>query len=253
MPNTALEKTTNTLNTPAHTSMEDVGKTNIQTLPPRSEGLTENQLTAIASRLLLKMPTLSCGQRKIHSDGVNPYGHEDFVESSVQFQKEIKKEVLDAALRMSPASDTLRHITRLATHKPLGTSEKDRSIRLYDCAQATRHYSEFVVYISCRMLWEHYTGQWFPPIGIITALCESMHLQITELHRNLTASLAAPPTPKARAMRADDWPDAQIVRREVCDFLIIKGYPDYFDDKWHHSNYFLEGKARGLGWRKNGE
>ena len=226
----------------------------------RNKPLMENELTQIASKLLRKMPVLSSTKRKIYGQKTliddygssyvvddEPIGEEDCYELSILVHEKIDAKVIESALRASPPSATLSHLQRLAMHKRLGSSDTDRGVLLHDYAEALRPYSEFVIYVACKSLWEGDDSPFYPKIKPLVELCEQIHLSFTALHAN--AGLIAAPAKAPRLQREENTQRGQDERRAICDFLVSKGEPDWY--KSHsYSNYQLELLAGKHGWNR---
>lgn len=180
-----------------------------------------------------------------------PVGEEDSVELSILYRDGLNIRTVEAALRPSPPAATLGHLQRLAMHKRLGSSDTDRAVLLHDYAEALRPYSDFVVFIACKSLWENDESPFYPKIKPVSELCELIHANFTALLRNFRDDAPRIASPKTvnkydRSQYLDD-PRENPMRRKVCEFLVSKGKEDYFEQTRLYSNYYLEGMARGLG------
>lgn len=238
-------------------SMAAAGTMNIQA---RKEPLTEIQLTQIASKLLLKMPVISSikrtitGTKNVESE-FGTYeidnaivGHEEEIEVKVFLRDGLTRELIEAGLRTSPPAATINHLQRLAMHKRLGSSDRDRTVLLHDYAEALRPYSDFIVYIACKLFWENDADAFFPKIKPLREVCENLHQLFNRLldAPNLPNALA-PPKPDRKNYYSDPYPHP--MRRQICDFLKSKGEQDYFRSALY-SNYELEQMAAKYGWQR---
>jgi hypothetical protein len=225
------------------------------TIAPREQPLTENNLTAIASRLLLGSPAVRFTKKKRYGRKLlkdeygaygienEPVGEEDSAEIDIVYRDGLKREVLEAALRASPPQATLGHLTRLAVHKRLGSGDQDRAILLNDYTEALRAYPDFVVYVACRSLWETTESPFYPKIKQISDLCEMIYQSFTAMLRNLKDQKTIDAPVKRGKYDKSQWyesPKDNPLRRDLCDFLVGKGEPDYFEMTMAYSNYQLE-------------
>lgn len=209
-------------------------------IEPRPNPLTESQLTQIASKLLLKPPSVFWTKKKIYdaagcSD--NPIGEEDAVDVSIFYRGEMTRQLLEAALRPSPPAACVAHLTRLSIHKRLGSSDADRAMLLHDYADALRDYSDFVVYLACKSLWESNESPFYPKIKTLRDVCETFHVAFTGLIGRLSDQKAIAAAPPPKRVKEEDSDQGKIRRREMCEFL---GKPEYFDQVRLWSNYDLE-------------
>lgn len=251
MSSTPEAKTPNISSTPAPSCAPVAGTMNIpRALEVRKEPLTESQLMQIASKLLLKPPRVLLSKKtklgtKTVTDETGTYevegcdvGEEDDLTLEIYLRDGLVRELFEAALRPSPPSAVLYHLQRLAMHKRLGSDERDRTVLLHDYAEALRCYSDFVVFCACRMFWETNEEPFYPKIKPLRELCELLHQFFTKCLNapNLPTQIEAQSSAKV-SRYSDPFPHP--VRRQICDFLIAKGEPDYFADR-HKSNYDLE-------------
>ena len=162
------------------------------------------------------------------------------------------RQLIEAALRASPGSATIDHLKRLAMHKRLGSNDAERAILLNDYAEALLPYSDFVVYLACKMLWENTENEFYPKIKTIREICETLHRDFSGRMARLSdqKAVAAPPR-RSPAVREEDSERGKIARRQLCDFLISKGKPDYYDQVRFWSNYDLEKEAAYHGYGKD--
>jgi hypothetical protein len=248
-------------------SIREDGPTNTLAVAPRECPLTENQLMQIASKLLLRPPVVSLTKKKIYGrkelrDDYNreyfvdnePIGEEEVPEISITYRDDLDIRVVEAALRSSPPSAALAHLTRLAIHKRLGSSDADRAVLLHDFAEALRPYPDFVIYVACKSLWETDESPFYPKIKQLATLCELVRDNFSQLLMNFRSDSKALPTSQKQKFNKADYysnPQENPLRRELCDFLISQGKDDYFEQCTMYSNYQLECKARGLGWGKD--
>jgi hypothetical protein len=109
---------------------------------------------------------------------------------------------------------------------------------LHDYAEGLRNYSDFVVYLACKSLWENDASPFYPKIKQISEVCELIDARFRSL---LSIGKGEPmPTIKENYFRT---PKENPDRRMFCDFLISKGKPDYFEQVRFWSNYDLRKEA----------
>lgn len=177
------------------------GKTNTQNqLAVRQHQLTESQLTQIASKLLHKPLVVSCRKEKVYgrktfSDDFGEYvvddqliGEEEVFHIDVPINRNADPKWFESAIRHSPPSSTITHLSRLSLHKRLGSSDQDRSILLHDYAEALREFSEFVVFVACRHFWENDKGGFYPKIAALKQICKEIDAAIRSAY---TATMPA--------------------------------------------------------------
>ena len=152
----------------------------------------------------------------------------------------MSQQLLEAALRPSPPAAITEHLVRLAKHKRLGDSDKTRAILLHDYAEALRHYSDFVVYIACKTLWEDSDREFYPKIKTLREVCETFHAAFTSLLGKVVSQGTLAAAPKVKLGKEEDSPGGKQRRREMCDYLVSIGKPDYYDQVRFWSNYDLE-------------
>lgn len=226
-------------------------------ISPRNSPLTEGELTSIASKLLLRQPIGTLQSRKKYGrklvEGIwfddMPIGDEQVFEISFPLREKLPLELLQSALRQSPPSATIQHLTHLAAHKRLGSGTADRSMLFVDYTSALRGFSDFVIYIVCKCVWEGSPEAFFPKISVMNDLCCSIQASLTR-RLNEVAGTLPPPKPKAVYFKEEDTEAGQKRRREMCDYLVSVGRPDPFDEKMT-SNYHIEGLAKCFGWGKD--
>ena len=228
-------------------------------IQPRTQPLTENELTVIASKTLLRSPVLYLTKKKIYGrkeiDGYwyedQLIGEEDEIDVSIPFRLDITTQIAESALRSSPPQASLAHLTRLSMHKRLGSSDTDRAVLLHDYAEALRPFSDFIVFLACRCLWESDENPFYPKIKPIARLCELLQNSFERVlnssrNQKTISSYKAPP--KFDKSQYYATPQDNTIRRVLCDFLIEKGEPDYFNSR-SDSNYQLEMIAKCKGWK----
>lgn len=247
-PSTSIETAppTNSQNSLQVGSTQGAGMTNIQ---PRQAPLQESELTKIHSRLLLKTPLLSTVKKKTYGiEGNEPVGEEDALDVQVLLRDNLSQEWIDSALRMSPISATIGHLKRLAMHKRLGSSDSDRSILLHDYSDALKPYSDFTVYLACKIFWERDKSNFFPRVKELSEVCEILRGFFTSLRENIVSLAPPKETPRVKAEESDQGKQD---RRSICGHIIDAGGPDYFYDPI--SNYRLEIVASAkYGWKRPG-
>jgi hypothetical protein len=110
------------------------------------------------------------------------------------------------------------------------------------------------VYLACRALWETSDKPFYPKIKTIREVCEAVYSAINGLLPEIQASgLLKAPVKQPKRVREEDSESGKIRRRKLCDFLILKSRPDYFELDKIYSNYHLEGVAKHLGFDINAE
>ena len=212
----------------------------------RNSPLTESEHTAILSRLLQKPPLLRLTRVRTFGNKPKPneFGHdvvaddEETYDIDFTYKPNVEVKLIEAALRHSPPSATLDHLTRLSLHKRLGSSDKDRVILFNDYSVALRGFSDFVVFLACKLFWENDDNGFYPKIKSLVSLCQVIQ------KKTGTHEIENKPRPTYYKTPKDNP-----IRRTLCDFLIAKGKPDYFNEDRMNSNYQLEIEARGLGWK----
>lgn len=163
-------------------------------------------------------------------------------------------QLVETALRHSPFEAITAHLRRLAAHKTLGSSVEDRAILIHDYANALKAYSDFVVFTACKHFWEKDVGQFYPKLAVLQAICEEIHQALNNVHQKfLPSSETKVAQSKFDKSQYCSEPQDNPSRREICDFLVSKGEPNYFDSI-SYSNYQLELMAKAkFGYGKEGE
>lgn len=216
----------------------------------RSQSLTANQLTGIASHVLRRGFEIVSEEKPkyletTHSEEPRQVGTETVTDVIADLNQDCSMAMLQTALTVSPRESVLKHLTHLAIHKKFGSSEADRSVLLADYVSALKEYPEYVVYEVCKHYWENDRRPFLPFIGEIKQACEIFKNAISSLLKRKTDSVLVGKAEKEKYYQS---PKENPIRRKLCDFLISKGQPDYFDQDRFWSNYDLERSALGMGW-----
>lgn len=231
------------------------GRTSIE---PRRAPLTESQLTQIASKLLRQAPAICFEKKKKYgrktvSDDQGTYelddmviGEEECVDITFFLNRPLDKKLVESALRNSPPSTVLAHLTRLSLHKRLGSTDQDRQILLHDYADALREFSEFTVFSVCKAFWEDSRSGFYPKIVELREACEAVTAVLKREYNQLQLDA---PAPKPKAMREEDSRGGKARRAHLLEFISSKGKELEGVSDLYPSNYSLEGTARGLGWQ----
>lgn len=238
-------------NTSSHGSTNDVLTTNSQlpALAARENPLTDAQLTQIASAVLLKLPVISSMKKPVYEKKMmrNEDGNDYLIDQMVSYENQlilsldlkqnITPSFIKSALRHSPPSASITHLTRLAVHKRMGSTDADRSLLLHDFAVALAEFSEFVVFLACKTCWENSESGFYPTIKVLRDIC-------AQIDGTMNRALLAPPEPKTeqRRVREEDTTRGQDTRRKICDEILALGGEDEFGGI--QSNYQLESVLR---------
>lgn len=225
-----------------------------QTGQSRPQPLMANQLTAIASHVLHRGFEIVSEEKPkyletSHSEDPKIVGTQTVIDVIADLNQDCSVAMLQSALMVSPREAVLKHLTHLAIHKKMGSSEADRSVLLADYVSALKDYPEYVIYEVCKHYWENDRRPFLPFIGEMKEACEIFRTAVERLLKNKTQkTIGEKSTPKNVFYKSEkDNP----IRREICDFLISQGKPDYFEKDRFWSNYDLERNAMLLGWAKS--
>lgn len=208
-------------------SMQKAGSmTTPPALAPREMGLTQSQLTQIASNTLLEVPSISFAPDSGTSNEKTP-------EIFLKINKSAKITWFESALRQSQQESLVKHLTHLAVHRTVIGGAEGRMILISDYVQALKHYPEFVVYLACRCWWESATGEFFPKIDMLRSVCESIYGQLSHV------LLPPPEKPKLPPrVRHDASDTGQSERNAICAALVALGCEDMYSGRV--SNYQLQ-------------
>lgn len=124
-------------------------------------------------------------------------------------------------------------------HKKFGTSQQEIAVKLVDYANALKDFPEFVVFEVCKFYWESDKRPFVPFIAEMKSACEVFH---NALKGYVEKKELGKPVTKPDFYKS---PTDNPVRRELCDYLLGQGEPDYFDQTRLWSNYDLEKRVDG--------
>lgn len=212
----------------------------------RESPLTQEQLTEIASRVLTRPLKVTSTERTKYGRKLiegqwfdnEPIGTEIVASIEMDLRGDCPAKFLNAALAMSPRSASTNHITRLAAHKKFfGSSDKDRPVLLVDYAIALAEFPEFVVFSVCRHFWENDKRPFVPFIAELREACE---LMTAKLEGAKNPQIENQQEQKMRAQTEEQSAIGKEFRRTMCNFLVEKGEPDYYEQTRMMSNYQLE-------------
>lgn len=229
----------------------------MSTLPSqRPENLTESQLTAIQSKLLQQMPSVTLSSRKkygkklVKDEYGQPFldenavvGTEEYAEVGLCCLDSVSDAILVSALRPSPVNGCVAHLTRLALHKRLGSTPEDRTLLLNDYGENLRNYPEFAIYLACRWFWENDDSDFAPNLGKLRAVVEGITDRLYEFQRRRAnpPKLAHNPLREQKPLHRNEKPRSAWTAQDWQDHVgdankmvrLAEANPEYFNvEEW---------------------
>ena len=158
----------------------------------------------------------------------------------------------ETLLRPAPKSHVIYHLGRLAAHRRNTRGGEAFQVIMEDIALDVGDVSEWAVVMACAEMRKK-NSAWFPNTGEILDIIKKYSSMLENLYvKRLEGAKPA----EGKSFNRRDMnnyyknPKENPLRRELCDFLLQKGEPDYFDFTAMYSNYQLEIVAASkYGWR----